>query len=48
MPVPEKKKSMVVQIYDEDAKRKDLISELELDLTKVLEEGEHDGKWQII
>ncbi|KAG1491777.1 hypothetical protein G6F47_006558 [Rhizopus delemar] len=42
MPVPEKKKSMVVQVYDEDAKRKDLISELELDLTKVLEEGEHD------
>ncbi|KAG1150245.1 hypothetical protein G6F37_004403 [Rhizopus arrhizus] len=42
MPVPEKKKTMIVQIYDEDSKREDLISEGEVDLTKVLEEGEHD------
>lgn len=45
MPVPEKKKTMIVQIYDEDSKREDLISEGEVDLTKVLEEGEHDSKY---
>ncbi|ORE12013.1 hypothetical protein BCV72DRAFT_196430 [Rhizopus microsporus var. microsporus] len=43
MPVPEKKKMMVVQIYDEDSKREELISECDLDISKVLEEGEHDG-----
>lgn len=43
MPVPEKKKKMVVQIYDEDSKREELISECDLDISKVLEEGEHDG-----
>lgn len=44
MPIPEKKKQMLVQVYDEDAKRKDLISELDLDISKVLEDGEQDGK----
>lgn len=43
MPVPEKKKMIVVQVYDEDAKRQELISETELDISKVLEEGEEDG-----
>lgn len=43
LPVPEKKKLVIVQIYDEDAKRQELISECELDITKVLEEGEDDG-----
>ncbi|KAG1469611.1 hypothetical protein G6F56_003163 [Rhizopus delemar] len=43
MPIPEKKKQMLVQVYDEDAKRKDLISELDLDISKVLEDGEQDG-----
>ncbi|KAI9279136.1 C2 domain-containing protein [Sporodiniella umbellata] len=43
MPIPEKKKEMLVQVYDEDSKRKDLISECDLDLTEVLEKGEQDG-----
>lgn len=43
LPVPEKKKKVIVQVYDEDAKRQELISECELDITKVLEEGEDDG-----
>lgn len=41
--MPEKKKKVIVQVYDEDAKRQELISECELDITKVLEEGEDDG-----
>lgn len=35
---------VVVQVYDEDAKRQELISECELDITKVMEDGEEDGK----
>ncbi|GAA5800704.1 hypothetical protein HPULCUR_006140 [Helicostylum pulchrum] len=42
LPVPEKKTLVVVQVYDEDAKRQELISECELDITKVLEDGEAD------
>ncbi|KAI8887231.1 hypothetical protein K501DRAFT_175763 [Backusella circina FSU 941] len=43
IPVPEKKNMMVVQVYDEDSKREDLISETEVDITKVLEDGEWDS-----
>jgi hypothetical protein len=35
---------IVVQVYDEDSKREDLISETEVDITKVLEDGEWDSK----
>ncbi|KAG2233833.1 hypothetical protein BDF21DRAFT_444713 [Thamnidium elegans] len=42
LPVPEKKTLVIVQVYDEDAKRQELISECELDITKVLEDGEAD------
>lgn len=44
LPVPEKKTLVVVQVYDEDAKRQELISECELDITQVLIDGEADGK----
>ncbi|KAI8987394.1 C2 domain-containing protein [Mycotypha africana] len=43
LPIPEKKTKVVCQVYDEDGKRQELISETELDLTKVLTEGEQDG-----
>ncbi|KAI9485864.1 MAG: C2 domain-containing protein [Benjaminiella poitrasii] len=43
LPIPEKKKKVVVQIYDEDGKRQELISECELDISKVLVEGEEDN-----
>ncbi|KAI9247831.1 C2 domain-containing protein [Sporodiniella umbellata] len=42
LPVPPRYKSLIVQVFDEDSKREDLISEGEVDLTKVLEEGEID------
>ncbi|KAI8994839.1 C2 domain-containing protein [Pilobolus umbonatus] len=42
LPVPDKKRILTVQVYDEDSKREELISECEVDLTKVLEEGEYD------
>jgi hypothetical protein len=44
IPVPEKKNMIVVQVYDEDSKREDLISETEVDITKLLEDGEWDSK----
>ncbi|KAI9362170.1 C2 domain-containing protein [Pilaira anomala] len=42
LPVPEKKTLVVVQVYDEDAKRQELISECELDISQVLVDGEAD------
>ncbi|KAF7723674.1 hypothetical protein EC973_001765 [Apophysomyces ossiformis] len=42
MPVPSGKTKMRVQLFDEDSTREDLISEGEIDLTKVLAEGEQD------
>ncbi|CAO3621853.1 unnamed protein product [Mucor hiemalis] len=47
LPIPEKKKMVVVQVYDEDAKRQELISECELDISKVLEEGEEDNWYEL-
>ncbi|KAG2203033.1 hypothetical protein INT47_013249 [Mucor saturninus] len=47
LPVPEKKKVVIVQLFDEDAKRQELISECELDITKALEEGEDDDWYQL-
>ncbi|KAI8329759.1 C2 domain-containing protein [Chlamydoabsidia padenii] len=41
--VPEGKVKMRVQLFDEDAKREDLISETDLDITTVIKEGEQDG-----
>jgi hypothetical protein len=35
---------VVVQVYDEDGKRQELISECELDISNVLIEGEEDSK----
>ncbi|KAI7900669.1 C2 domain-containing protein [Cokeromyces recurvatus] len=43
LPIPENKKKVVVQVYDEDGKRQELISECELDISKVLMEGEEDN-----
>lgn len=34
---------MGVQVFDEDGKRKDLISEGEVDLIEVIKNGEQDG-----
>ncbi|KAG0180177.1 hypothetical protein DFQ29_001122 [Apophysomyces sp. BC1021] len=42
IPVPEGKTKMRLQVFDEDSTREDLISEGEIDLTKVLAEGEYD------
>ncbi|CAO3647917.1 unnamed protein product [Cunninghamella blakesleeana] len=46
--VPEGKTKMRVQIFDEDAKKEDLISETDLDLTEVIKEGEQDGWFQLM
>jgi hypothetical protein len=35
---------MIIQLFDEDKRKEDLISEGEVDLTTVLKEGEQDGK----
>lgn len=35
---------VVVQVYDEDRKRQELISECELDISNVLAIGEEDSK----
>ncbi|KAL0139237.1 hypothetical protein V8B55DRAFT_1522164 [Mucor lusitanicus] len=43
LPIPEKKTTVLVQVYDEDGKRQELISECDLDITKVLQEGEEDN-----
>ncbi|ORX58157.1 hypothetical protein DM01DRAFT_1283365 [Hesseltinella vesiculosa] len=40
--VYEGKTKMYVQLFDEDAKREDLISEGEVDLTAVIKDGEQD------
>ena len=40
----EGKTKMYVQLYDEDAKREDLISEGTVDLATVIKDGEQDGK----
>ncbi|KAI9284524.1 hypothetical protein BC943DRAFT_361224 [Umbelopsis sp. AD052] len=40
--VPEGKTKMIVQLFDEDKRKEDLISEGEVDLTHVLKEGEQD------
>lgn len=45
LPVPEKKTVVLVQVYDEDGKRQELISECDLDITQVLQDGEEDSKW---
>ncbi|KAI8391139.1 C2 domain-containing protein [Radiomyces spectabilis] len=42
IPVPEGKTKMRVQLFDEDSKREDLISEGEIDITKAITEGEAD------
>ncbi|ORY94240.1 C2 domain-containing protein [Syncephalastrum racemosum] len=42
IPVPPNKTKLYMQLFDEDSHREDLISEGELDLTKVLREGEQD------
>lgn len=42
--VPEGKTKMIVQLFDEDKRKEDLISEGEVDLTTVLKSGEQDGK----
>lgn len=44
LPIPEKKTTVLVQVYDEDGKRQELISECDLDITNVLQEGEEDSK----
>lgn len=44
--VPEGKLKMRVQLFDEDAKREDLISETDLDISTVIKDGEQDGKWR--
>lgn len=44
--VPEGKTKMIVQLFDEDKRKEDLISEGEVDLTTVLKAGEQDGKRQ--
>ncbi|KAI8090061.1 uncharacterized protein BX664DRAFT_281493 [Halteromyces radiatus] len=41
--VPEGKVKMRVQLFDEDAKREDLISEADIDISTVIKEGEQDG-----
>ncbi|CAO3625723.1 unnamed protein product [Mucor fragilis] len=43
LPVPEKKTVVLVQVYDEDGKRQELISECDLDITQVLQDGEEDN-----
>jgi hypothetical protein len=35
---------MIVQLFDEDKRKEDLISEGEVDLINVLKTGEQDGK----
>lgn len=47
LPIPEKKTKVVVQVYDEDAKRQELISECELDINKVIEDGEEDNWYEL-
>lgn len=42
--IPEGKTKMIVQLFDEDKRKEDLISEGEIDLTYVLKNGEQDGK----
>lgn len=44
LPVPPRYRTVIVQVFDEDSKREELISEGEVDLTKVLEDGEMDGR----
>ncbi|CEP19783.1 hypothetical protein [Parasitella parasitica] len=44
LPIPENKKLVLVQVYDEDKKRQELISEFELDVNNVIKEGEEDGR----
>ncbi|ORZ07880.1 hypothetical protein BCR42DRAFT_425657 [Absidia repens] len=41
--VPEGKVKMRVQLFDEDAKREDLISDADVDISTVLKDGEQDG-----
>ncbi|KAI9321281.1 C2 domain-containing protein [Dichotomocladium elegans] len=43
IPVPKGKDKMHMQVFDEDASREDLISEGEVELSKVLQDGEQDG-----
>ncbi|KAH8554978.1 hypothetical protein BGW37DRAFT_481926 [Umbelopsis sp. PMI_123] len=40
--IPEGKTKMMVQLFDEDKRKEDLISEGEIDLTEVLKNGEQD------
>ncbi|KAI8365161.1 C2 domain-containing protein [Blakeslea trispora] len=47
LPIPEKKDKVVVQVYDEDGKRQELISECELDISKVLADGEDDDWFEL-
>ena len=35
---------MYIQVFDEDSKQEDLISENTIDLTQVMRDGEADGK----
>lgn len=44
LPVPEGKTKMYVQVFDEDSKQEDLISENTIDLTQVMRDGEADGE----
>ncbi|KAI9496936.1 C2 domain-containing protein [Zychaea mexicana] len=44
LPVPEGKTTLYMQVFDEDGSREDLISEGDIDLKNVLQEGEED-KW---
>ncbi|KAI7878966.1 hypothetical protein K492DRAFT_132058 [Lichtheimia hyalospora FSU 10163] len=42
LPVPEGKTKMYIQVFDEDSKQEDLISENTIDLTQVMRDGEAD------
>ncbi|KAI9302868.1 C2 domain-containing protein [Cunninghamella echinulata] len=46
--VPEGKTKMRVQLFDEDAKKEDLISEADIDISEVIKVGEHDGWFQLM
>ncbi|KAI8640142.1 hypothetical protein BD408DRAFT_420185 [Parasitella parasitica] len=42
LPIPENKTKVLVQVYDEDKKRQELISDFELDISQVIKDGEKD------
>lgn len=48
IPVAEGKKSMSVQVFDEDSKKEELIGECTIDLIDVFKDGEADGKYNLL